>query len=421
MKPVQKTLKNGLRVVLVPMNDAQTVTVMTLIHAGCEHEKPEEYGIAHFLEHMCFKGTGKRPSSLILAQELESLGAETNAFTSRRYTGYHAKAHKRHVKRLIEVAADVYRDPLFPAPELEREKGVVIEEINMYEDMPQRKVDTYFDEVLYGAGTAEGHPILGSRESVASFTREQLFAFHRKHYRAHATTVVVAGTINTQEVARELEKRFGSVENGSRAKQHRPSAVKGPMVAQLSKDSDQSHIVLGVPAFGRAHKDVPTLGMLATILGGGFSSRLFQKLREELGVCYYVFASPNLYEHYGSFTIHAGVPKGRVGEVVRVLREELERLGRVTVSDEELGIARSMKEGALLNGLETSDDLAYFYGTQAVVGLPLQTPKEKNASAQAVTKKDIKRLANKMFQPAHYTLALIGPKQEKAALVRLLR
>lgn len=420
-KPKLKTLPNGLRVLLVNKDDSLTTTALVLVAAGCEHEKDHEYGIAHFLEHMCFKGTEKRPTPLSITRELEGLGAETNAFTSRRYTGYYAKAQKKHTKKILDVVADVYLNSTLPEGEIEKEKGVIVEEINMREDTPQILADRYFDEILFGVDTPEGHQILGTKESVRSFTRDDFVAFRERNYHADTTVVVIAGSFDEKEVLKMVEERFGEVSKGVEHKNHKPKFTPGPHIAHKKRDSEQTHIVLGVPAFGKNHKDLPTLGVLAMILGGGMSSRLFHKLREELGACYYVYASPNIFDHYGSFTIHAGIPNDRVEEVVGVLNEELQRIGREEVTDEEFRVGRNYREGLMIMNLESAEDLGHYYGSQVVSNLPLTTPKEKLKEMNAVTKKQVQKLAKKLFHPDRFVLAYVGPSQNTKRLKQLLR
>ncbi len=419
-QPKLLTLPNGVRAILVPQKEALTATVLVMVAAGCEHEAPREYGIAHFLEHMCFKGTHARPTSQAIVRELEGMGAETNAFTGRRYTGYWAKAHKRHVRRILDVVADLYRNPRLPEEEIEKEKGVIVEEINMYEDQPRELADLLFDRVLYGAATPEGHPIVGSKETVRSFTRDDFLRFRARHYHARTTWVVVAGAFDPRTLKKDIAALFGEVPRGTLPPRHRPKVRRGPTVAGIRKKTEQTHLVLGVPAFGLNHKDVPVLAVLATVLGKGMASRLFHRLREEMGVAYYAHAALNLYEHYGSLTIHAGVTHERLREVVAVIREELTRLTREPVSARELSIAKNYREGMLLMGLEATDDLALYYALQAVQQKKLQTPRERVRALRAVTAQDIQRVARALFRPEAYTLTYVGPPQNAAGLRRAL-
>jgi len=420
MKPKRKVLKNGLRTLLIPLRDTQAVTVMVLVGSGAEHEKPNEHGIAHFLEHMCFKGPEKRPNSIDITRELESLGAQTNAMTSRRYTGYYAKALSKHTHKVLDVVADLYLNPVFPVAELEKEKGVVIEEINMYDDMPQALVELLFEDTLYGKGSIHGHSILGTKGHITSFTQADLKAFRKRNYTAENTVVIVSGDFDEKNVSKDIEALFADIPQGAVRGIKKAKPSKGPTVALHTKKSEQTHLVLGVPAFGKSHKDVYALNMLTTVLGGSMSSRLFRKLREEMGVCYYVGAHPNTYVDYGSLTIHAGVPKDRLDEVVREIHAELQRLTIELVPDDELTLAKNYVTGGVVLGLESSHALAQYYGKQEVVGLPLATPTELLAQYKKVTAGDIRRVAKKLFSKEHYTLALVGPVKDTQKYRRIL-
>jgi predicted Zn-dependent peptidase len=421
MRPIHKTLQNGLRVVLVPMQDNPAVTAMVLVAAGSEHETPAQHGLAHFLEHMCFKGTTRRPGSLHITRELEGMGARTNAFTGRQMTGYYAKAQSRHLPKILDIIADLYLDPLLPEAEIEKEKGVIIEEINMYDDMPQYRVDEVFDALLYG-DTVQGKPIIGTKDSVRSFTRDDLIAFRSKHYNVESSVVVIAGAFDPKETMQTIRALFASVPTGGHPK-HNKVAVHTPAspVAIEFKKSEQTHVMLGVKALPLGHRHELTQNLLASVLGGGMSSRLFTRLREEMGACYYVHAHAGSYAQYGTCAIAAGVPAARIVEVVAVLREELERMKDELVTDQELKIAKNIATSSLVLGLETSNALANYYGGQAIMRLPHKTPHVLAKELRAVSAADIRTLARKLFAPEALRLALVGPVKKQEELERLLR
>ncbi len=421
MKPILKTLPNGLRTLIIPMKDTPAVTAMVLVAAGAEHEKPSEHGLAHFLEHMCFKGTEKRPSALAIMRELEGLGARTNAFTGRQITGYHVKAQSRHLPKVLDIIADLYRNPIFPEVEMEKEKGVVIEEINMFEDMPQYKVDDVFDTLLFG-DTPQGKTIIGTKQSVRSFTRDDLVRFRYAHYHADSSLVVVAGACDPKETYALLKELFGEVATGVHP-QNRPlkKTNTNERVAIGYKKSEQTHLILGTRGLPVGHKEEVTQSLLATILGGSMSSRLFHKLREEMGACYYVSASANTYAQYGIFSVSAGIPAKRLQEVVSVVVEELARISDEEVTPEELKIAQNVTASGLVLGLETSNSLAHFYGAQEIMRLARKTPKELTREIRAVTTGDIRRLARKLLAPDALHLAVVGPIKGEEKLARILR
>lgn len=210
MKFKKKTLKNGLRIITVPVKGNPSVTVLVMVSTGSNYETKEENGLSHFLEHMCFKGTPTRKTALDISLEVDSLGAENNAFTNNEYTGYYAKAEKKHFKKLLNIVSDIYLNPTIPTEELEKERGVILQEISMYEDLPQRKVQEVFDELLYG-DTPAGRSILGPKENIKRFTREDFLKYKSKHYVAEGTVVVVAGDVSDKQVEEEVSKLFKSI------------------------------------------------------------------------------------------------------------------------------------------------------------------------------------------------------------------
>lgn len=409
MQFTKTKLKNGLKVITVPMKDNPTVTVLVLVETGSKYETKDKNGISHFLEHMCFKGTEKRPSAHAISAELDGLGSHYNAFTAQEYTGYYAKSDAKHFKRVFDVVSDIYLNSTFPEAEMEKEKGVIVEEINMYEDMPHRHVQELFMHLLYGDQPA-GWDIAGTRENVRAMTRNDFVEYKRAHYVPKATTVIVAGKVKQKDVEKETERIFGSLKNAKKAgklavveKQSKPKAL-----AKFKK-TDQTHLVLGVRAFDAYDKRRSALTVLGTILGGGMSSRLFIKLREELGVAYYVRAGADLYTDHGVFDISAGVSNDRVKEVVSEIIKECVRLKKEPVSKEELEKAKEYIVGNMKLDLESSDAWANFYGGQEIMGRPIESPEAVEKRIRKVTAGDIQKLAAELFADKNLNLALIGP------------
>ena len=420
MKITHSTLTNGLRTIFVNVPDAPTVTVLTLIAAGSRREKPEEHGLAHFLEHMCFKGTTTRAKAIDIARELENLGAENNAFTGKGYTGYYAKAAAKHAPKLLDVIADLYLNPLFPEDEIEKEKGVIVEEINMYDDMPKSVVDDVYNVTMFG-DTPAGRTIIGTKESVRSFTRDQIITFRKRNYHAGSTIVVVSGAFDTAVMKKEIAKRFASVPKGKLVKE--PAfglAAANVAVASKEKPSEQTHLIIGVPSVSLHAKDDAPLRVLATILGGGMSSRLFQRLREELGLCYYIYANQDAHETYGDFSIGAGIPHGKEADVIREVRAVLADMKTTLVSESELSIAKNYMAGNFLMGLEASDDLAFYFGLRAAHNLPAALPASRVRELQLVTAPDVRRVAKKLFDSTKFRAALVTPHADQKALAELL-
>jgi len=405
----KKVLKNGLRVITVPMADNKTATVLVLVEAGSKYEEKKNNGISHFLEHMCFKGTIHRPITGEISLELDALGAESNAFTSHEFTGYYAKAYSKNVYKLIEIISDMYLNPIFDKREIVKEKGVIIEEMNMYKDLPMRKVSDLFMELLYG-DTPAGRTILGNQNFIKQANQIDFIDYRQKHYVASATTVVVAGKIDEKAVIKKIENAFKHIkEDPKGSKEKVKECQTKPQIKIEYKKTDQSHLILGVRTFDFFQKDSLTVSVLAGVLGAGMSSRLFKKLREELGVCYYVRADNDTYSDHGYLGISAGVDNQRVIEVVGVILGEIKKLKTTLVEEKELKKVKEKIIGSLILGLESSDAYAEYYGLQEILRKPIENPKEKIKKIKQVTAEEIKKVANEIFKDNKLNLALIGP------------
>lgn len=408
MKFNKTTLPNGLRLITIPNKGNPAVTVLVVVETGSNYESREENGISHFLEHMMFKGTLKRPSALSITSEFDGLGAQNNAFTAEELTGYYAKAEKRHFKQLLDVISDMYLNPTLPAPELEKERGVIMQELKMYEDLPRRKVAEVFQELLYG-DTPAGRTIIGPEKNIRGFTQKDFIDYRNKHYVAKSTMVIVAGDVREEVVRKEVENAFRNIPG---KKKHPKKKVverqSKPEMLIHQKKTDQTHLIMGFRAYKSSDKRQAALTVLAAILGGSMSSRLFQKLREEMGVCYYVRASVDDYTDHGALTIAAGIDKKRTEEVVKVLIEEVRRLTKEPVSDEELKRTKEHMTGSLYLGLETTDALAEFYAFQEVTKGSMKIPEEIEKDVRGVTASDIMKVAKDVFKNEKLNLAIVG-------------
>lgn len=421
MKPKIKKLPNGLQLLLVPMKEQRTTTVLVLVETGSKYETKETNGLAHFLEHMCFKGTTRRPNSQIISNELDSLGAEYNAFTSQEYTGYYAKVAAKQFPKALDLVADIYCDPLFNEEEIEREKGVIADEINMYEDMPMRKVGDLFMEVLYDDQPA-GWNVAGKKETIHTFTKKDFLEYRKSHYVPEATTVIVSGNFDAKKVEQLIKQKFNGFLTGKKKGKRKVNDKQdAPHLLLQYKESDQTHLILGVRSFPIKHKYNPTLVVMSAVLGGGMSSRLFQKIRNELGLGYYVHASNDAYTDHGVFAAAAGVDNSRINEVIPVLLKEFAKLREELVPDEELQKVKDMIAGRLVLGLESSDEMGQFYGFQQILKGEMLTPEEVIKKMNAVSAKDIRALAKKIFVPQHLNLAMIGPWKDAPRFEKLLQ
>jgi len=415
MKNFQKTiLKNGLRVILIPQPFSVATTVAVLVEAGSKYETKNINGLSHFLEHMCFKGTIKRPRPIDIAGELDSLGAHYNAFTSREFTSYFAKVRNELTGKALDLITDLYLNPSFKSEEIEKEKGVIIEEINMYEDTPARNVQEIFMALVYGDQPA-GWDVAGTKEIIQSLKREDFIKYRGEHYLPQSTVVVVTGGFDNQKILEEIENYFAVLPFSQKfPKQKVIDEQALPQEKIKFKESDQTHLVMGFRAFALSDKRRFALEVLADILGGGMGSRLFQSIREQLGAAYYVNASSDLYSDHGLILMSAGVDHKKLEAVIETSLQEFKKFKEEKVSAAELQRAKDHLTGTTILSIETSDALAYYYGGQEIMGLNLETPEELLKNIQAVTAEEIQSVANELFLNNNLNLALIGPFKDKS-------
>lgn len=415
MKFSKKVLANGLRIVTVPMPDNPSITVLVMVEAGSKYETKEINGLSHFLEHMVFKGTPKRPKAIDISRELDSIGAHYNAFTSQEFTGYYAKADARHFGTILDVVSDMYLNPLFDENEMAKEKGVIIEEVRMYQDLPQRHVHDIFMELLYGDQPA-GWNVVGTESNIRGFKRQDFLSYRAAHYLAGATTVIVAGSIDEAEAVKDVEKAFAAVPSGLKgAKLPVKESQSGPAVRSDFKETDQTHIVIGARTFPILDRRMPVMSVLSTVLGRGMSSRLFSKMRDELGICYYINAGHDPFTDHGVLSISAGLDNSRVEEGIRGILSECRRLKDETVGAAELKKAKDYIAGTTMLELETSDARSEFCGYQEIMKKTIEAPEELIKKINRVTAEEVKKLAAETFVDDKLNLAVIGRFKDPSA------
>jgi len=420
MKYKKTTLPNGVRVIVVPVRDNPSTTVVVACETGSEYESKKENGLSHFLEHMLFKGTATRPSALTVSSELDSVGAESNAMTSNEVTMYYAKAQKKHWKKLFEVVSDIYLNPAFPAADLEKERGVIIQEIQMYKDLPHKHVWDILQNLLYG-DTSAGRPITGSVENVKNFSRQEFMSYHRKHYIPSKTIVVVAGDITEKVVIDEVKKVFGTLPAVSRKeRQNVKEKQKIPGFVLEKKKSDQTHMVMALRGYKSSDKKSVVASILMGVLGAGMSSRLFQRLREEMGACYYIYAYHEGDRDRGLAAIATGVDAKRAAEVIKALIDECKRLSFEKVSEKELKKVKDYKVSHLYMGLETTDALAGYFISEEVAHGHIRNPEEKEREIRAVSAEAVLELAKEIFRDRNLNLAIIGDIKETKSIKKAL-
>lgn len=415
------TLPNGLRVIAVPHKNTKTVTVLALIGTGSKYETKKINGLSHFLEHMFFKGTKSRPSALEVTEPIDSVGGTFNAFTTEDQTGYFIKTDARHVNLNLDIVSDIFLNSLFVEQEMAKEKTVVIEEIHMRKDNPMVHVWDLWGQHLYGDQPA-GWDIAGTKQSVLRLSRGDLLEYMRRQYVASRTVLVVAGNIDAKEVVRKAGKLFALMPlSGFKEKQKVTEAQKKPEILVEYRTTDQVHIALGVRAFPLSHPLRYAQELMALLLGGMMSSRLFVEIREKLGIAYSINTGTDINPDTGSLVTSAGIKQDSLEVAIQAILKEYRRLQEETVSPRELRKVKDHAIGQSVIALESSDAQASFYGTQELLENRVLTPEEVYGKIQAVTAQDMKRLAQEIFRNNSLNLVVLGPFKKKEAFQKLLR
>lgn len=415
------TLKNGLRVILAPMKETQTVTMLVMTGVGSRYETRRENGLAHFLEHMFFKGTKRRPTTLDISKELDGIGAIYNAFTGKEYTGYYAKVEAHHWLTAVDVISDLFLNAKLEQAEIDRERGTILQEIDMYEDRPSSRVGEVFEELLYGDHPV-GWRILGPKENIQRFKRADFMKYLRRGYVAENIVVGVSGNIDSKRVKEELEARFSEVASAKKLEFKRVKEKQSkPALAVRHKKTDQTHVVVGFRAFDAFHPDRYALSVLATILGGGMSSRLFVEVRERRGLAYDVHTGTDLYHDAGYIATQCGVEHGNLEKTVRVILDEHRKIAEGEVTEEEVRRAKEYIKGKMAMGFEGSDDVIEYLVSQEVLRDEIVSIRAKMDLVEKVTLDDVSRVAREVFRNDRLNMAVIGPHKVTKMLENLLK
>jgi predicted Zn-dependent peptidase len=416
----RQTLDNGLRVLLAPMPQATSITCMIMLAAGSRYETRDTSGIAHFSEHMFFKGTERRPTARDIGMEVDGIGGEFNAFTGKEYTGYFVKCAAEFRDKALDVLVDMLRHSKFESEEIEREKGVIVEEMNMYYDTPRDFIGGVYEELLYGDQPL-GWDIIGRKETVRAAERDTFLGYTGRWYKPDRMVVGLGGNVGEDAVGK-IESLLGDLaaETTGAPAALDPQETNGARVKIHRKDSDQAHLCLGVPSYPLNHPDRYVLQLLATVLGTGMSSRLFTEVRERRGLAYYVFGINHSYTDAGSLYSQAGVDINRADEAVETIVHELRRIVDEPVGSEELEKSRNLAKGRFLLQLENPQGMIMFGLRRAVLEGEAVDPSDVQEGLDAVTADDIQRVAQDVIGGHGLNLALIGPFDDAEKFEQLL-
>lgn len=413
------TLGNGIRVVSAHMPQVGSVACFVMLAAGSRYETPESKGIAHFSEHMFFKGTERRPTARTIATEIDTIGGEFNAFTGKEITGYYVKCGAETRDVALDVLTDMLLHSKLDSSEIEKEKGVILEEMNVYLDTPQRYVGSVYDRLLFDDQPL-GWDILGAKETIEAATRETFVSYLESWYRPNRIVVGIAGQIGDGLHGR-LEQLLGGVEPGETGA---PAPVALPPdrspVLLHTKQSEQAHVILGVRGYPLGHPDRYALQLLAVVLGGGMSSRFFTEVREKRGLAYYIHAANGSYTDTGTFYSGAGVDVDRVDEAIATILGELHKIAAEPVPADELEKARGYAKGRFVLRLESPQGTIQFGLRREVLEGEIEEPDELLRHLDEVTVEDVQRVARDLFDGKRLYLALVGPFDDPERFERLL-
>lgn len=423
-------LNNGATLIHVPVRGTEALTVMALFPVGSRYETPHLSGASHFVEHMLFKGTQRRPTAVDISRTIEAYGADYNAFTNKDYTGYYIKIAAREYEAAFDLLSDMLFHSVLDEAEVEKEKGAIVEELRMYKDNPLMAVDLLSDNLVFG-DTPLGWDIGGTEKTVRGLSRDDLWQYYQRHYSPRTMVVVVAGN-TSPKVLTALKKYFGGQKAPKEAtlpsfyptgfkrwSWPEKSLPKTARVAAEERTLDQAQVMITFPGFPLAHKDRYAASLLLTILGTGMSSRLFVEVREKRGLAYMIRAGSNAFRDIGVSYIQAGLDPKRLSEAFTVIKAEVARIMAEPVTERELKDAKTSVAGRMALSFEDSSTQAEWYAKEHVFQKDIRTPEVVLKALKQVTAADIQRVAKTIFPWQNARVAVIGPCS-KQSIVSLL-
>lgn len=413
-------LQNGLRILTAPMHETQAVAILILVGVGSRYETEKEAGLSHFLEHMFFKGTKKRPTYLHVSKELDALGSNFNAFTSEEQTGFYVQTSSDHFANAMDVLSDMLLNGTLPEAEVLKERGVITEELNMYLDIPQAHVMELAKRAVFGKNEL-GRPIIGYKETINATTRAMLADYKHRFYQPGAMVVAIAGAGHQKQWIRAVQDYFGELPNNERPTYHVFEKYQTePQLTLGSRKTDQAHFVMALPALSHSDENRFTLKVANNILGGMMSSRLFDEIREKRGLAYYVNSGSDEFHETGVFAIRAGVPVGKIEDALAVAGHELEKLATTKVTIEELKRAKENLRGRTYLDLEDSLSVATFLADQELFNGAIEQPEDIIKKVEKVAASDILKVAQTLVSKSLLNLAIVGPYEDEAPFKKIL-
>ena len=425
---IQK-LENGLNLITVRVDSVDTVNTIVYFPVGSRYESEQDNGISHFIEHMMFKGTASRPDAYALSTELDSMGAIYNAYTSKDMTAYYIKSSKDFIEKNISILADMVCNSKFDISEINKERGVIVQEMKKYEDLPESYVEDIFEQLVFGEKDELGQLIIGTEDNIKSFTREQFINYKNTHYFGSNAFVCVVGNFDENNVLELVKNNFKFELNSTRqddVEKLRLGTNKileqtEPRIKVIYKDIEQAHLKIGFPAYSYFDKESYALSLFSAVFGECMSSRLFINIREKEGLCYNIYSSMDRYQDCGLFSISSGLDKDRVYEAIELIKKELLTVLENGITIDEFEKAKSIIFGRTDVALEDTSNLAEFYGRQYLLQNRIITPEEKKELINKVTLDEINDIIKEVIDFSKLNLAIIGPYKDDAKFIELVK
>lgn len=415
------TLKNNLRVLTVPMPSLESATVTVWVKTGSRNEEDATLGLSHFLEHMAFKGGKKYPSAKAVSEAVDEVGGEFNAGTSKEFTDFYIRIRTKLIERAFDVLSDIVLHPALKEAEIKKEKGVILEEMNLYEDTPVRRIWDIFEQLIF-AGHPLGRDIIGTKVSVSSLKRADFISYRNTFYHAKNMLLTVAGGVNHQKMVELAEKYFGGISKGNGDAKSSTPRQSGSSIKLVGKKVEQGHFVVGFPAEPLGNKDRYKDAILDVILGSGMSSRLFTEVREKRGLAYSVRSDIDRFLDTGYFAVYAGTDPAKSKEALKVILDQLYGLAgkKLAITPKELVKAKEFLKGHLALTLEDTRAVNSFFGYEELMLGETRTIEEVFKKVNGVSVDDVYASARKIFKPEKVNLAIIGPYKDDSKFTKII-
>jgi predicted Zn-dependent peptidase len=414
-------LPNGLRILTQKLENTKSVTVLILVGAGSRYEVKELNGISHFLEHMFFKGAEKYKNTKEVSEAIDGVGGDFNAFTGKEYAGYYVKVADQHVNLALDVLSDMLLHSKFDAAEIDKERGVIMEEYNMYQDTPMYQIGWDFERLIYGDQPI-GWDQVGTKEVINGVKQQDFLKYKKELYSPDNTVISIAGHIDDEAVLKEVQRLF-VFDKSQKAYQFKQINDMGiqKRVHLRNKKTEQAHMVLGFPGYAEEHPNHYAAKLLSIVLGGNMSSRMFLSVREQQGLAYYISTSTDDYTDTGTFSTNAGVSLERIDQAITATIGEYKKILDAPIPAAELKKAQDFLKGKMVLRLEDSEEYAHLLGKYELLYGKLETPEQIMEAVDKVTAEDLTRVAGELFKEEQLRLAVIGPYEEEERFLKLLR